>query len=517
MQHSVFDRIYITFLIILIVSFVFLIYFISYFTRKSLISEKQQTLTNEASLIASQAVSGYFSGELSEKDLSYYLTYYSSALNADIWYADPDGRVISHADIENKSNIATPLNAEGNTDIYLTKAIPDNIYNLDSKYALKKNFHTIGNFYGMYSGQVLTINVPVTYSPSGNNTSSSTSAISSASSYAGTLILHAPAGQVTNAMKSIYSISYIPCLIIIAIAFFFLAIMSHKVINPIKKLSAVAQEYSKGNFDAKTEIHSNDEIGQLADSMEYMADELSKFDEYRHDFVSNISHDFRSPLTSINGYIEAILDGTIPPESQSKYLHVVQNETNRLTKLTNGLLDLDRLESYGPYLKISNFDFIDVVKSTLNTFEIKCINKNIAIYLNNHAENTFVSADKTKIQQVVYNLIDNAFKFTPAGKKIYVTITEKEDKLNVSVKDEGIGMNDDTAKKIWTRFYKGDTSRGKDKGGTGLGLAITKEIMKAHNETIEVISHEGEGSEFIFTLPKMAANDTSAKQKRADI
>lgn len=113
-----------------------------------------------------------------------------------------------------------------------------------------------------------------------------------------------------------------------------------------------------------------------------------------------------------------------------------------------------------------------------------------------------VTADKTKIQQVVYNLIDNALKFTPAGKKIYVTINEKNDKLIVSIKDEGIGMDEDTQKKIWTRFYKGDTSRGKDKGGTGLGLAITKEIIKAHNENIEVFSHMGQGSEFVFTLPK---------------
>ena len=179
----------------------------------------------------------------------------------------------------------------------------------------------------------------------------------------------------------------------------------------------VAQDYSKGDFDVETGIKSEDEIGKLAESMEFMASELSKLEEYRHEFISNISHDFRSPLTSIRGYVTAMQDGTIPPEKQDRYLGIVLEETNRLTKLTQGLLDLNRLEIYGPYLNLMEFDFIDIVRTTLNTFEIKCIDKNVAIYLNNHAEATIVNADKTKIQQVVYNLLDNAIKFTPEGKE----------------------------------------------------------------------------------------------------
>ena len=318
-------------------------------------------------------------------------------------------------------------------------------------------------------------------------------------------------------LNNIYSISLFPCLVIIIIAFTFLGIISRKIIRPIRHLSDVARTYSEGNFDVKTGITSKDEIGQLADSMEYMADELSKLEQYRHDFVSNISHDFRSPLTSIKGYVQAILDGTIPIEKQERYLNIVLDETQRLTKLTQGLLDLNHLEIYGPYLKMDDFDVIDIVKTTLNTFEIKCIDKDIAIYLNNHAEHTVVTADKTKIQQVIYNLIDNAIKFTPSGKKIYVTINEKDEKLYVYVRDEGVGMDDSTQKKIWTRFYKGDASRGKDKQGTGLGLAITKEIIKAHNETIEVTSKEGQGSQFMFTLTKSKGSDEPTHSGQTEI
>ena len=503
MQHSVLDRIYITFLVILIVSFGFLIIFISYFTRRGLILEKKDTITNEATLIASQAVSSYASGVIDAASLSSYFDIYAETLDSDIWYVDEDGVLVASSgyfDQVASKNKEKASNSE--PTIAITKTLPASIYSLDKNYDIHSNFHMVGNFYDMYSGTVITVNTPVTF----NAYRKSLGGVVQVPS--GALIIHSTTSDINEMMKSIYSISFIPCLVIIIIAFAFLGIISRKVVRPIKKLADVAEEYSKGDFDVETGIESDDEIGQLANSMEYMASELSKLEEYRHEFISNISHDFRSPLTSIRGYVTAIQDGTIPPEKQGRYLGIVLDETNRLTKLTQGLLDLNRLEIYGPYLKLTEFDFIDIVRTTLNTFEIKCIDKNIAIYLNNHAENTVVNADKTKIQQVVYNLLDNAIKFTPEGKRIFMEINETAEKLVVRVRDEGIGMTEETRKKIWTRFYKDDSSRGKDKAGTGLGLAITKEIMKAHHETIEVTSKEGEGSEFVFTLTKAGTKGT---------
>lgn len=506
MQHSLFDRIYIAFLLILIASFGVLIVFISHYTRRSLIAEKEQTLSNDATLITSQVLASYFSGGISAENLSGYFSYYAETLSADIWYIDEKGNIVAASgrpgDLpetraesagDSTESDADTLSDNGSVRSAMTGSMPDNIYTLAPDYDLNRHFRHVDKFYGLYSTPVISVNVPVSFGLSSDPEDSRP---------AGALVMLSTTAPINALLRSIYSISFIPCLVIIAIAFIFLGIISRKVIRPVRHLSTVAQEYSEGNFDVKTGIHSRDEIGQLARSMEYMADELSKLDEYRRDFVSDISHDFRSPLTSIKGYVQAITDGTIPPEKQDRYLHIILDETNRLTKLTNSLLDLNRLESYGPYLKFSTFDFIDVIRSTLNTFEIRCLNKNLTIYLNNHAENTVVTADKMKIQQVVYNLIDNAIKFTPAGKRIDINIMEHGEKLYVSVKDEGIGMNEDTQKKVWTRFYKGDASRGKDKTGTGLGLAITREIIKAHNETIEVHSTEGRGSEFVFTLTK---------------
>ena len=503
MQHSALDRIYLAFLLILIVSFGFLIFFISFFTRRSLISEKKTTLTNESTLIASQAVSNYMAGKLTAAELATLFDYYSETLKSDIWYVDESGKIIATSGYfdDNTSAKASTATSDRPT-IAIQKKLPRSIYNLAPKYDIHKNTSEVSDFHGVYSDDVISVNAPIVLDYYDTKTGKTTRVNS------GALIIHSDTEDINSMLKNIYSISFIPCLVIIIIAFALLQIISHKVLRPIKKLAEVAQEYSRGDFDVQTEIDSDDEIGQLASSMEYMASELSQLEEYRHEFISNISHDFRSPLTSIKGYVTAMQDGTIPPEKQSRYLGIVLDETNRLTKLTQGLLDLNRLEIYGPYMNLTDFDFIDIVRTTLNTFEIKCIDKNIAIFLNNHAEQTIVTADKTKIQQVVYNLLDNAIKFTPSGKHIYMTINEKGEKLLVSVRDEGIGMSEETQKKIWTRFYKDDTSRGKDKAGTGLGLAITKEIIKAHNETITVTSTEGVGSDFVFTLKKAVADAT---------
>ncbi len=509
MQHSLFDRIYLAFLAILIISFGFLILFISYFAKRSLISERIETLSNEAQLIAKQSLTSYLEGKINENDMAGFMDYYSDMLKADIWYVDNSGSIIAKSNrktTEKKSPYQTSGSSTETTEAASESAyaginadIPENIYKISESYQLDESFSLVGDFYGVFNTDVISVNMPVNYFKD----------TESPSEPAGALILHASTTQINDTMNDIMSFSLIPCLVIIVIAFSFIAIISRKIIRPIKHLSNVARDYSEGNFDVETGIKSKNEIGQLADSMEYMAGELSKLEQYRHDFVSNISHDFRSPLTSIKGYVQAILDGTIPPEKQERYLNIVLDETQRLTKLTQGLLDLNHLEIYGPYLKMSDFDFIEVVKSTLNTFEIKCIDKGLAIYLNNHAENTIVTADQTKIQQVIYNLIDNAIKFTPSGKRIHVSIYETNDKLYVAVQDEGIGMSEDTQRRIWTRFYKGDSSRGKDKQGTGLGLAITKEVIKAHNETIEVSSVEGQGSKFVFTLTKAKQDQPS--------
>ena len=195
-------------------------------------------------------------------------------------------------------------------------------------------------------------------------------------------------------------------------------------------------------------------------------------------------------------------DGTIPAESQKKYFNILLFETERLTKLTSSLLTLNNFESSGGHLDIIDFDINKTIKDTAASFEGTCKEKMVSIELILSGKVLFVTGDVGKIQQVLYNLIDNAIKFSHNNSTITIETTEKNEKVFISVKDTGIGIPKDSIKKVWDRFYKSDYSRGKDKKGTGLGLTIVKEIIQAHNENIDVISTEGIGTEFIFSLPK---------------
>ncbi len=272
-------------------------------------------------------------------------------------------------------------------------------------------------------------------------------------------------------------------------------------IRPLHKLIKAAKEYGVGHFDQQIKLSSHDEFEELVSTINFMGSEINSLDDYQKKFVANISHDFRSPLTSIKGYAEAILDGTIPYESQNKYVDIILFETERLNKLTNNLLTLNSFERNGVMLNISIFDINKVIKKTVATFEGTCTKKKLTINLVFSEKELYVSADIDKIQQVLYNLIDNAIKFSHSNNKIKISTSEKGEKAFIAVKDYGIGIAKDSIKKIWDRFYKTDASRGKDKKGTGLGLSITKEIITQHNENINVISTEGVGTEFIFSLP----------------
>ena len=225
-------------------------------------------------------------------------------------------------------------------------------------------------------------------------------------------------------------------------------------------------------------------------------------EDYQKKFIGNVSHDFRSPLTSIKGYLEAMADGTIPVEMQERYFKILLFETERLSDLTADLLTLNEFDTKNLLLDYTSFDIHEVIKNTASSFEGTCTQKRISIELLLASKVLMVHADKRKIQQVFYNLLDNAIKFSSNDSEITVETSERNGKVFVSVKDHGIGIPKKSISKIWDRFYKTDLSRGKNKKGNGLGLAIVKEIIQAHNENINVISTEGVGTEFIFSLTK---------------
>ena len=321
------------------------------------------------------------------------------------------------------------------------------------------------------------------------------------------MVIHYPMSSLVASCNSLLNISYLMLIILFLLSLIILIFFTEMVYLPLRKITEATEQYASGNMHYEFQIDSEDEIGYLGATLTYMASEIARAEDDQKKFVANVSHDFRSPLTSIKGYLEAMLDGTIPPELHEKYLTIVLNETERLTKLTGSLLALNNLNTKGMMLDKSTFDINKIIRNTAASFEGTCQHKAIAIELILTGDELFVTADVGKIQQVLYNLLDNAIKFSHPDSIIKIETTEKHNKVFVSVKDSGIGIPKDDLKLIWDRFYKSDLSRGKDKKGTGLGLSITKEIIRAHGEHINVISTEGVGSEFIFSLP-IAEDDT---------
>ncbi len=290
-------------------------------------------------------------------------------------------------------------------------------------------------------------------------------------------------------------------LIIVCIALLVIVLVAvFAVRRPLHRLAKEAKRFADGDYHRPLDVRSHGDLSYLSDVMNCMAGELDSMGEDQRKFISNISHDFRSPLTSIKGYAEAMADGTIPVEMQEKYLHVIISETERLEDLTEGILELNKYSDTGTYLHFSRFDLNEKIRQAILTFEGRASEKNLTFNLSLTDQPLYVRADSGKIDQVLHNLIDNAVKFSPGGEEISVGTSVKNGKAFTSVKDHGIGIPKEYQNKIWERFYKTDVSRGKDKSGTGLGLAIVKEILSAHHENINVISTEGVGSEFVFSL-----------------
>lgn len=273
--------------------------------------------------------------------------------------------------------------------------------------------------------------------------------------------------------------------------------------RPLRKLQNGARNFSIAHENPPIELHTNDEYGELAQTLNVIGEELSKFEEYQRKFISNISHDFRSPLTSIHGYVQAMADGIIPSEDQEKYLNIILFETNRLTKLTTYILDVNNYDKNNIFLDICDFDIHAVIEDTIDILQGSADRKNISFVTEFASDGPLsVSGDSDKIRQVLHNLMDNAIKFSHSDSSIYVRTRAHGNKVFISVKDTGIGIPKEGIGRIWDRFYKTDLSRGKDKLGTGLGLSICKEIINAHKQTIHVVSTVGVGSEFVFTMQK---------------
>ena len=427
-------------------------------------------LYREATILATDQLSDYYSEDMSFTATRTLLNGVNIYLEADLWLTDTDG------------NVLLSVSSSG------TGMVPKQIQDFDPAEAGGEQYLT-GDYHGYYSDEVLTMIVPVT---EGFSTK-------------GYLLVHKPLSYFEEQQHSIMVCVYITLIVIYVLSFMIFLGIHLFIYLPLRKITEAAKQYASGNLDYEIPVNSQDEIGYLSASLNYMSTHLKDMEDYQKKFVANVSHDFRSPLTSIKGYIEAIADGTIPVELQGKYLNIILFETERLTDLTRDLLTLNEFDTKDLLLNKESFDLHEMMKQVAASFEGTFTSRKISIELLFASRVLYVHADRSKIQQVLYNLLDNAIKFSNPQSTVTIETTERGEKIFTSVRDYGIGIPKEDLSKIWERFYKSDLSRGKDKKGTGLGLAIVREIIQAHNENINVISTEGVGTEFIFSLPKSDA------------
>ncbi|WP_315321292.1 sensor histidine kinase [Stomatobaculum longum] len=432
-------------------------------TESYLIKSRARTLYDEANLIAA-AYSGVYDGKALPLQSAYpQLEAVSTYLRAEIWIMDKNGVIV----------IDSAHSWDGRT-------IPD----FDPT-ATGNRSYTVGSYFGSFPETVLSVSAPIT----GNYRTY------------GYVVIHLRMNYVREDAMQILNLVYISYGIVFLLSLTFLFIFHFAVYRPLAAITEGARQFADGNLTHRIPVRAEDEMGYLATTMNGMAEKLARLEEDERRFIANVSHDFRSPLTSIKGFSEAILDGTIPPEQREKYMRRVIAESERLSKLTENMLRLNTLNP-GQTLHRSVFELNALIRATAESFEPQCKAKHIHISLLFAEEQSFVYADALRIQQVLYNLTDNAIKFSPENSELEIACTEHRNRMEISVSDSGIGIPDEDLSRIFDRFFKGDRSRGQDKMGAGLGLAIAREVMLAHGESLEAMQRTEGGSRFVFTLPK---------------
>lgn len=291
--------------------------------------------------------------------------------------------------------------------------------------------------------------------------------------------------------------------------------MTERLVSPIREMSRAAKAFAAGKFDVRVDVSGSDEVAELAEAFNNMASSLGHSEETRRLFLANVSHDLRTPMTSINGYIENILSGAIPQDKVPHYLGVIETEVRRLSKLVESLLDITRIQAGERKFDIAPFDICEMAREIIIFSEQRLEAKNLDVVFDAERDNMYVNADRSSIHQILSNICDNAIKFSKEGGRYEISIKDSGPKTIVSVYNEGIGISPEDLPYVFDRFYKSDKSRGLDKTGVGLGLYIARTIIEAHNEKIKVESEYGKWCRFTFTLQRANVPRHSVKKEQS--
>ncbi len=445
-----------------------------FLVKDYLVKEAYADLENDGCAIASLASAYYTEGSLSAKEFLVNLSVASQISNADAVIFDAGGSLILCSDAPfGCAHQGLTVNRE-----YVQQVFSDGIAT-----------HT-GVFSGLYEDLRYVVSVPI-------HDARTKAAI-------GLVMVSMPMSNTIHVLDKLSDIYLFVSLLAVVTVMIVMSIFARRHSNPLKEMAHAASDFGHGNLNARVAVKSTypEEVEELALAFNNMASSLQKSEYQRKEFVANVSHELKTPMTVIDGYIEGILDGTIPEEQHRHYMKLVSDETKRLSRLVRSMLDISRLQDQGgiPDEKKTRFDVTECAGQVLITFEQKILQKGVNVEVDMPEHPVYTFANQDYITQVIYNLLDNAVKFCPTGGILGVSIQEGSQKAYIRIYNDGETIPPEELPLVFDRFHKMDKSRTQNRDGWGLGLYIVKTIVCSHGEDISVSSLEGR-TEFTFTLP----------------
>ena len=440
--------------------------------RNYLTDQAMEGLKNDGNAISALASAYYTEGTLNHEDFLVNLSFVSQVSQADAVICDSTGRLVLCS--------RAPFGC-GHQGLNVS---PDFLQNVFSTGCVT----TTGIIQGLYEEERFVTAVPITDSNGFG---------------VGIVIVSAPMEQVTQILQKISDTYLFVSVLVVLLAVVMMSLVARKQSRPLRDMAKAAHDFGLGNLNARVQVDpkSSDEVQDLALAFNNMASSLQQSEYQRQEFVANVSHELKTPMTTISGFVDGMLDGTIPPERHKHYMHMVSDETKRLSRLVRSMLDISRLQDQDiPEEKKSRFELQELAGQVLITFEQKIDAKNLNVDVDFPGHPTYTRAGPDYITQVIYNLLDNAVKFCPEGGDLGMKIRTGTTKLYVSVSNSGETIPPNELALLFDRFHKLDKSRSQNRDGWGLGLYIVKTIIGRHGEDISVTSQNGITT-FTFTLP----------------
>ena len=466
MFKTIFSRLAAIFMLIIVISFTMIAFIITSLVGDYAVTQKTQTVT-DAALSVKKVLELAYSGE-SEYNTDLISAMLSAPINNESVHAfltDVSGHLIASNDITIQANHIP-------ADIML-QAVSE------------KGFSGASDLGGSLPSNSIVSAMPI---------------LSDSGEVGAVVFVHTDSRSETAMLSSLLRtivLSTMWVLIAMLLAIYF---VSERTIGPLKSMSRAAKQFASGKLDVRVHVSGNDEIAELAVAFNSMAESIANMEKMRSGFLGNVSHDLRTPMTTISGFVDGILDGTIPKDKQEYYLRIISSEVKRLSRLVKALLDISRIQAGERKFKPEYFDICEMARQILISFEQMIDNKHLEVEFDIDKDSMVAYADVDAIHQVFYNICDNAVKFSREGGLLRVSVKSIEKKIHVFVYNEGSGIPEEDIPYVFERFYKTDKSRSLDRTGVGLGLFIARSVIEAHGEKIEVRSVQNEYCEFEFTL-----------------